>query len=560
MPKRSSQTRALVDTRGLPEGYDPRKLYEYRIDKLSKDATGLEGLIYKWIPHSVINSVVFAIDPLSRFKVSPGVITPANRTKYRASASVLEQRKLVQGYIAHDVSYQVNYGGSGCIGPYGPATDRSDEFPSALQPQEALPQVLKDTTKKTRLMGSSQGELESFKIVLSSPTRMSSRLDTSSYYFTATPDPSCMFGSYPTQGESRTWSFDRVEGPGATLSKITYDALKANEIFLATSLMQKNAISLVKDLSMGKRDYTLFRNLAELRDLPGSVQSLYETCKNLRSLYTSLTFNPKLRDVIFDLKANVKNVPNEYLSYHFGWKQLYKDINDLLAAPQKLSSRLNFQIERSGKPTTLRTKRKYVSGESDVSAFDYAFWTRWDFEPRGIQSRIEREIELRVVINTTFDFPPINSVRFRYDYYIENLGIKPRITDVYNLVPWTWLLDWFTGLGNYIELIDNLNHDTNFINWGLISSVTTGKMITDLRSTGMDHTRRQVDTSVNENETQRSYAHSSVCEYSLHLRKDLSTILDVNMAVDPSTLSTYQLSIIGALLTQRTNFGRTGPK
>lgn len=32
-----------VDTRGLPVGYDPHKLYEYRYDTLIKNSSGLES-------------------------------------------------------------------------------------------------------------------------------------------------------------------------------------------------------------------------------------------------------------------------------------------------------------------------------------------------------------------------------------------------------------------------------------------------------------------------------------------------------------------------------------
>lgn len=74
------------DTRGLPEGYDPHKLYEYRRDLIVDKATGLESFLYKYIPWSVIKSFAIAIDPFHQFKVAPGVITPANRVKYRQTA------------------------------------------------------------------------------------------------------------------------------------------------------------------------------------------------------------------------------------------------------------------------------------------------------------------------------------------------------------------------------------------------------------------------------------------------------------------------------------------
>jgi len=549
------------DTRGLPEGYDPRNLYEYRIKRLSKDASGLEGLIYKWIPLTVIRSFAFAIDPTAQFKVSPGVITPVNRTKYRATNSVFNQRSVFRGYTHVAYASTHNYYGVGCLGPTQYGTPDTGGYTQQLPSQEVLTQTLKDTTKRTRLMGSKQGELEKFSFTVNSPTRETHRLDNSDTYIVPTfVDPLCVAGVFPDVRGDHYDSYDRYTGPAATLPVHVVDNLKLKERNLAEALMAKQAISLIKDLSFGKRDYTLFRNLVELRDLPRSITSLRDVALDLRRVYASLSHNPSLRDVIFDLKGLASKVPGEYLSFHFGWKQLYKDVTDLLAQPKRLSKKLNFLISKSGKPTTLRLSRKFVSGESDVSGFDYE-WSRWDFDPRHIQSRIERESELRLVINTTFDFAPVNNAQFKDQKFYELLGIEPRITDFYNLVPWTWLFDWFTGFGGYVECIDNINHDPNFINWGMLTCETTGKLITDLRSTYM--TRRSYSTNTGGNldvETLTQGSHSSVMEYSFQMRKDVSNVLDVNMATDPGSLTPYQLSIIGALLTQRTSFSRPSPR
>jgi hypothetical protein len=77
-----------VDTRGLPEGYDPHKLYEYRYDTLIKNSSGLESFLFKLMPISMVKSFAFAVDPTYQYKVSPRPITPHNRTRYRGSISV----------------------------------------------------------------------------------------------------------------------------------------------------------------------------------------------------------------------------------------------------------------------------------------------------------------------------------------------------------------------------------------------------------------------------------------------------------------------------------------
>jgi hypothetical protein len=316
---------------------------------------------------------------------------------------------------------------------------------------------------------------------------------------------------------------------------------------------------MIKGYSPQNRSYTLFRNIAELRDIPRSVLSLKDTLLNLRKLYVSLTNQPSLRKIIFDLKTTSRDIPNEYLSFHFGWKQTYKDIIDLLNAPAKISRNINFLLSRAGKPTTFRSKRSFVSGESGVSGFDYEtlFAEYVQDSSEGVHSRIERSSELRLVINATFDFPPVSAPRFAYDLYLKQLGIVPRVTDVYNLVPWTWLVDYFTGFGNYLECIENLWHDPNLINWGMITCVSKGKLISDHKSRSYRSVRRyESNVEVYNNPGWIANRHTSILEYVCETRRDVASILDMNITSDPTSLTAYQKSIIGALLLQRGNASR----
>lgn len=159
---------------------------------------------------------------------------------------------------------------------------------------------------------------------------------------------------------------------------------------------------------------------------------------------------------------------------------------------------------------------------------------------------------MRLVVNATFDFPPINSPSFRFNDYLDRLGVRPRVTDVYNLVPWTWLVDWFTGLGNYVELIDNINHDPSLINWGMITCHTEGKLITDWRSKSDISHSFSVFNQGSQNVTEvRDNPHTSVLNYECQTRSDVAGILDVKLTSVPSSLTAYQKSILGALLAQR---------
>jgi len=551
------------DTRGLPQGFDTETLFQYRYDTLASSAKGVESFLYKYIPVSLVKSFAFAIDPTYRYKISPGTITAANRRRVRSIASVLQARTFHVKRTIHSWSQESNYKGhSFCSSPYlVHATSVLADSTSAVTPQVTLIDEINDTTTRTRLFGSTQGELDFFKSTLNSPPRSFIRGNTYRRYSSGFEvDDACkavggtadyQIGSDDI--ETKTW------GPyGATLSSPVYDALRASEIAFCKAYAQKEAISMLKGVSPFNRDYSLSRNVAELKDLPRSIVQAQATMADLRKLFTSLKSSPKVRDSIFDLSSNTaRHIPSEYLSYHFGWKQTYRDLTDLLALPEKLSKRLNFLIARSGKETTFRVKRNSLSSVTGVSGFVYE--ENGNSWPQNQVSRIERESELRLVVSATFDFPPINTPSLRQRFFADKVGLIPRFIDVYNIIPYTWLIDWFTGLGNYLELIEEINHDPSLINWGVITSHTKGRLVTELEHISATYgVVVQNGVTVEDGWKNTSLHHTSVLDYECRTRQNVANVLDVKQTTIPTSLTGYQLSILGAILASRTDHTRAG--
>ncbi len=554
------------DTRGLPEGYDPHKLYEYRHDTF-KPANGLESFVYKLMPISVIKSIAFAIDPTYRFKVSGNIVTPTNRERQRATASVLDVRSRMLHVYDHTYASTQNYRGVAfCFSP-GPDYQNlfTGDFPTALATQPVLRSYIKDTTRRTRLLGSFDGELEFFKNDIISSPRTFKRTRTLRSYYNGTypPNPACdMVGGVapePSGGQDTYWEF-RSKGASAVFPLTTYNTLTANEVANNKALALKYSTSMLKGVSPFSRDYSLLRNAIELRDVPKSILQLKNTMENIRKTFDTFGRSSSTRDLIFDLKANVKDIPGEWLSFHFGWRQTYKDLEELMALPEKISNKINFLMRRSQKATTFRSKRVHLSGADGVSGFQYDTEAYpYEFNVRT-SSRIVRESEVRLSVNATFDFPPINvpSLRRTYTWY-ERAGITPRFIDVYNLTPWTWLYDWFTGCGNYLELMEEINHDPSLINYGFFTVHTKGKVISDLYSESLTESEVRINgvsggviTGVSQNR------HQSRLEFECRTRQDVAALYDVNATSVPSSLTAYQNSILGAILAQRSGFTRKG--
>lgn len=526
--------RSYKDTRGLPETMDPRMFYEYSSQLRHKQANGLEGLLYKILPRSLFKSLAFAIDPFSELKVSLGRISPMVRVRTHKLVSILDQRKLKW----HRYSFTKD-------DRFPPGSKLIQNSEQVLPAQLPLESRSSDSTRRLRVRDSDQGEFSSWSAYPESGPRQVRWDYRNNAFYTGNPG----FYVRSIDDQIYTWS-----GASARIDPTLVSTLRLSEEALASTLMSKHALSMFKGILPRQRQYTLFRNLVELRDLPRGVVQLRNTILQLRNNYAALKIPHNVQRQVTSVNTTLKNIPKEWLSYAFGWRQTYSDLIDLLLAPPKIGKRVDFLIRRANKPTTFRSKRTYSSGGTTSAGFIYD-GNASEYTPVSEHS-LSRETELRMVVNATIPFPGIDVPKFRRRDFLRRMGDAPTFTDMYNLVPWTWLVDWFTGLGDYVQIMDNILQDRTLINWGVITAETHGQLTTRYRSKSRSTVTTTVNTVGTTEEILHPHNHSSTLHFTSHLRKDVASIFDVNVATDMTTLTPYQQSILGALLSTRIVFRR----
>jgi hypothetical protein len=338
---------------------------------------------------------------------------------------------------------------------------------------------------------------------------------------------------------------------GARFNDIDIDALIYPGYTELTGLMSQRIDSMLSKTLPSSRRLTIFRSVAELKDLP---RSLFSLKSSLQDFIQSLHHLPKsVVELIFSAGSS-KHIPAEYLSYWFGWRQLYNDVIGMLIRPKTIGKEVNYLLERRGKPTTFRSRDKVAGTVTTTPSWVYdapntslsLLETLQSFDPTT--TRHEKHHEFRLVINATFDFPHIGVPLLKEKLFLEKLGTSPSATDLYNLVPWTWLLDWFSGLGNYIELIDTINRAEDLYNWGLLTGITYGSVKT-VRRSYTDDTHATSGPGWSANIVKRNnFVHTSILDYKLQARKDVVSAYGVKSTLATSTLSAYQASIIGAII------------
>lgn len=529
------------------EYMDPEKIFRTRYELAVSHSYGIERYAYKLIPYNLLRSFALTFDPREKWRVGQNAISPVSRTRTMATESITDLRSAYTSQIGEQVGQATNT--LTCV-PQSPTsipTNVKTNVAVSNHPKRII--TVKDTTRRTRPLGSSYGEFELFKYTVSSPDRSVVRVSSSlNQTFTAP----C---TTPTWTRANIVRRGSVSGGSAIFSQANITTIQTEEIARLTTVMQQNAARLFSETLPTSRRYSLVRNVIELRDLPRSVLSLRASVEDLRRI-SELIPRGDLT-AIFAAKT-ARHVPEQYVSFWFGWRQIYNDLLGLLSIPQRISKEVNYLIDRNGKATTLRTTKKFPGVSTTSPAFTYdplQFLSNSVNESNvSVNTVHTRTHELRLVINATFDFPSIGEPKFREDFFLKKLGAVPTLTDVYNLTPWTWLFDWFTGLGNYIELIDVINTDPSLINYGFITGVTHGSVVTAHRSTVSDvhdqitspPTVITTTTSIKRNSCESRF------EYKLQIRKNLRAHLTgVRSILEPSSLTSYQNSIIGAILLSR---------
>jgi len=272
----------------------------------------------------------------------------------------------------------------------------------------------------------------------------------------------------------------------------TYVQSAANfERLNAISVFAKNMDSLVGRCLPTRRLYNSFYQLAELKDLPQTLRGTLTAWKHIedligfddwaRALSSPSFWSPsKIRELALSLRQvnvilNLDHLASDaYLTFKFGWESMYQAVKSLMGKPAWAAREVNTLIANNGKLMTLSTGFTLPEGE----------WTSYPsitaYCPNGMSidpddpfsQKGRRRVRLRCVVNSGVRLPELDIPSLRTKLVADKLGEFPRPSDIYNLIPWTWLIDWFSGCSSYLRLLEEVQGDRTLINYGFLTYVS----------------------------------------------------------------------------------------
>jgi hypothetical protein len=216
--------------------------------------------------------------------------------------------------------------------------------------------------------------------------------------------------------------------PGFTpvLNQSLKDQVNANALNGSLLALKGMKVNLGNALGQSKQTVNMILNTA--RKIGLSLSSLRRG--NLVQAYQALGLDPKAAKSkrLLPQKSS-KALADEWLALQFGWKPLLKDVYDGCEDLARLS-----QEPRRLRVTSSRTKRWDVSFQEGA----------WEGLP--VTVRDQGQYTRRYVYVFTYRHETITS--------LSRFGLTNPASVAWELTPWSFVVDWFIPVGNFIDALD----------------------------------------------------------------------------------------------------------
>jgi hypothetical protein len=195
--------------------------------------------------------------------------------------------------------------------------------------------------------------------------------------------------------------------------------------------------------------------------------SAYSKMKPTQPIFSGLNSIYELRELPGMLKqklsdSGLKNIANYWLALRFGWKPLLSDIRKTVNFQVTAQKRLRQLLRDNGK--AVRRKVDLASTTSDPvittgnfgsiqPGFVTQFYRRSGMPFRKVTTVVKEHIWAAARYRYWLPEGP-RDIEWKAKMYGGLYGLNPTPSVIYNAIPWSWLTDWFTNLGDVIDNLD----------------------------------------------------------------------------------------------------------
>jgi hypothetical protein len=225
----------------------------------------------------------------------------------------------------------------------------------------------------------------------------------------------------------------------------------------------------IPPLNLESYGATAFAKYSPLNPAASMGQSLVE-------LYRDGLPNLPLR--LLNRTKSLAGAGGEYLNAEFGWKPLLKDLRDMYNTWNSLNSRIA-QIIRDHNKGVRRRGSLYRSVVTSKSSDGLGKRFEPQFAYETVDTDVDNSFSQGETTTTTSDKVWFSG---RFRYYIPDVtddrwtrkakaalfGLTPSPSLLYNVLPWSWLIDWFSNVGDVISNLSSNGIADVYLDYGYV--------------------------------------------------------------------------------------------
>lgn len=215
--------------------------------------------------------------------------------------------------------------------------------------------------------------------------------------------------------------------------------------------------------SLGAEAYAKFSPLKPTVDLGTFFGEYKEIPQMLKSSVRS--FRDIWRDTFRGKSKSLKpsDYANEYLNTQFGWEPFLSTFADLYKAVRSIQKRIerlrqyNGKWERRGGLVSLTNASELIATYTNLGGTTPGFNSVLD-PSTGSTGKLYLDFDQKVTFKGAYKYyvPGLDTEnRFPPELITQLLGLRATPELVWNLTPWSWLVDWFANIGAILQNADD---------------------------------------------------------------------------------------------------------
>lgn len=242
------------------------------------------------------------------------------------------------------------------------------------------------------------------------------------------------------------------------------DFLMSTDAMAKINFLARTAIEeMTPKLDDGFSAPVFIKDLIELRALGRAARSLWEATSDV--LWAAVG------------GGTIKDISSTYLAHQFGLKPLVSDIKKFLKKYNEADSKILAFLENEGKTLTYHYEKKLDATEfRDPSWFGpttkYVIFERsnqhdpWyfakDIIPFGFtlwgkDSRTVTDLEYHATMKFSYRLPKYGQAMKAFLASLDLYGVNVSVSDLWEIVPFSFLLDWVFDVSSWLESHDFVN-------------------------------------------------------------------------------------------------------